>query len=166
MLDELISQLNEEAESLLHELNVTLPAEIEKAVAQGDLKENSEYSAALERQQFVQARLDYIARRLSEITEIDLETIPSDRVGFGSHVRVRDMEDGSDRLFVLAHGDFIDFDSSEISMASPIGKALLGSSEGDRVDVTTPGGSVRYEVVEIVTLHEVPAQDGSGNGPA
>lgn len=163
MLGELIDQLNSEAEELLHELNVTLPAEIEKAVAQGDLRENSEYSAALERQQFVQARLNYISRRLSELSEIDLDTIPTDRVGFGSRVHVKDVEDGSEELFVLAYGDFLDFDSAEISMESPIGKALLGNSEGDEVAVTTPGGRMRFEILQIETLHDITA-DGDGDG--
>ena len=64
MLTELLDKLNGEAEALFHELNVILPREIEKAVALGDLRENSEYSAALERQQLVRARLTYISRRL------------------------------------------------------------------------------------------------------
>lgn len=155
MLDELKEELNEEAEELLHELNVELPKEIEKAVAHGDLSENSEYDAARERQQFVQARLDYISRRLSELAEMDLDTIPEDRVGFGSRVTVRDLEDDSEEVFVLAMGDLMDLDSDEISMESPIGRALLGSQEGDEVTVVTPGGELRYEVEEIRTLHEI-----------
>ncbi|MCK5448391.1 MAG: transcription elongation factor GreA, partial [Gemmatimonadetes bacterium] len=76
MLDELLERLNGESEALLHELTVVLPNEIETAVAQGDLSENAEYTAALERQQFVRARLDHIARRLGEISDIDLEQVP------------------------------------------------------------------------------------------
>ena len=161
MLDELKEQLNDEAEELLHELNVELPEEIEKAVAQGDLRENSEYEAALERQRFVQARLDYIARRLSELSEMDLDTIPGDRIGFGSRVTVKDLDDGSTEEYVLAMGDLMDLDSGEISMESPIGRSLLGSQEGDRVEITTPGGLLRYEVIDVVTLHEI-LEDGEG----
>lgn len=154
MLDELLNKLNDEAEALLHELNVTLPAEIEKAVAQGDLRENSEYSAALERQQLVRAKLDHISRRLSEISDIDLETIPNDRVGFGSQVQVRDVDDDEVEEYTLAFGDMIDLESSEISMASPIGRALLGSVEGETVEVTLPAGVIRYEVLKFTTLHQ------------
>lgn len=161
MLDELKEQLNDEAEELLHELNVELPEEIEKAVAQGDLRENSEYEAALERQRFVQARLDYIARRLSELSEMDLDTIPGDRIGFGSRVTVKDLDDDSTEEYVLAMGDLMDLDSGEISMESPIGRSLLGSQEGDRVEITTPGGLLRYEVIDVVTLHEI-LEDGEG----
>lgn len=160
MLDELREQLSAEAEELLHELNVELPKEIEEAVDHGDLSENSEYEAARERQKFVQARLDYISRRLSELSELDLDTIPDDRVGFGSRVRVRDRDDDSEETYTLAMGDFIDFDAGEISMESPIGKALLGSREGDEVTVVTPRGELHYEVLEVTTMHEI--MDGSG----
>lgn len=160
MLEELREKLSEEAEELLHELNVELPKEIEEAVDHGDLSENSEYEAARDRQQFVQARLDYISRRLSELSELDLDTIPEDRVGFGSKVRVRDRDDGSEETYTLAMGDFIDFEAGEISMDSPIGKALLGSQEGDEVTAVTPGGELRYEVLEVTTMHEM--MDGGG----
>lgn len=155
MLEELREQLSDEAEELLHELNVELPREIEKAVGHGDLSENSEYEAARERQQFVQARLDYISRRLSELAELDLDTIPEDRVGFGSRVKVLDLDDESEEVYTLAMGDFIDFDSGEISMESPIGKALLGGREGDEVTVVTPRGELRYEILELTTLHDI-----------
>ncbi|MFQ5746665.1 MAG: GreA/GreB family elongation factor [Gemmatimonadota bacterium] len=159
MLDELKNRLNEEAEALLHELNVVLPAEIERAVALGDLRENSEYSAALERQQLVSARLTHISRRLSEISEIDLSLIPEDRVGFGSQVRILDLDGEEAEEFTLAFGDFIDLEGSEISMASPIGRALLGRERGEEVTVVLPGGRVRYRIERLVTLHDL-ARDG------
>ena len=154
MLEELKDMLNAEAEALLHELNVILPDEIEKAVAQGDLRENSEYSAALERQGMVRARLDHIARRLSEISEIDLDVIPHDRIGFGSKIVVRDLDDGEVEEYTLAFGDMIDLEKAEISMASPIGRALLGKTEGDVVEVALPGGRLRYEVESFMSLHD------------
>lgn len=155
MLDELLDRLNGESEALLHELNITLPREIEKAVAQGDLSENSEYTAALERQQFVRARLDHISRRLSELSGIDLETIPEDRIGFGSQVEVLDLDDESVEQYTLAFGDYLDFEKSEISLASPIGKALLGKAAGDEVDVPLPNGRIRYRILSFETLHDV-----------
>ena len=155
MLDELLNRLNGEAEALLHELNVTLPHEIEKAVAQGDLSENSEYTAALERQQFVRARLDHISRRMGEISDVDLDNIPSDRIGFGSRVEVLDLDDESVEKYTLAFGDYLDFEKAEISMASPIGKALLGKTDGDEVDIPLPNGRIRYRVLTFETLHQL-----------
>lgn len=161
VLDELKQKLGSEVEALIHELNVTLPREIETAVAQGDLRENSEYKAALERQQLVQARIGHISRRLSEINEIDIEMLPHDRIGFGSRVEVRDLEDDEVEEYTLAFGDMINLENSEISMASPIGKALLGKSAGDVLEISLPGGLCRYEVVSFQTLHEFGGAKGS-----
>ena len=154
MLDELRNKLETEVDALAHELNVVLPLEIEKAVAQGDLRENSEYTAALERQRFVQARIGYIARRLSKMADIKVEHVPTDRVGFGSHVTVKDASDGETARYVLTLGDNIDVDSDEISMESPLGKALVGREPGDTVTVLLPGGTVELEILELQTIHE------------
>ena len=95
MIDQLKATLGAESEKLQHELNVILPAEIRKAVEHGDLRENSEYKAALERQQFVQARLGQLRQRLSKLSSIDVSQIPSDRVGLGSEVVVEDEKSGA-----------------------------------------------------------------------
>lgn len=155
MIEELQRKLGEEAETLLHELNVILPREIEKAVAQGDLRENSEYTAALERQGFVRARLDYLARRMSQLSEIDIEHVPTDRVGFGSKVEVRDVADDEVERFTLTLGDNINLDNNDISMESPIGRALLGKRRGESVSVTLPGGAREFEVLDFETLHDL-----------
>ncbi|MFB6240016.1 MAG: GreA/GreB family elongation factor, partial [Gemmatimonadota bacterium] len=159
MLEDLIEKLNTEAEELQHELNNELPEEIEKAVAQGDISENSEFEAARDRQQLVQAKLRQIARRLSELKEIDEQEIPEDRVGYGSRVTVRDTDDGSEEEFKLAFGDDLDFESDEISMESPIGQALLGKQVGDEVSVRLPNGRVNYEIVDLTTLPQL-AEEG------
>ncbi|MDP2497068.1 MAG: GreA/GreB family elongation factor [Candidatus Palauibacterales bacterium] len=159
MLEDLIEKLNTEAEELQHELNNELPEEIEKAVAQGDISENSEFEAARDRQQLVQAKLQQIARRLSELKEIDEQEVPEDRVGFGSRVTVRDVDDGTEEEFKLAFGDDIDFENSEISMESPIGQALLGKEVGEEVSVRLPNGRVNYEIVDLMTLPQM-AEEG------
>lgn len=160
MLEDLIEKLNTEAEELQHELNNELPEEIEKAVAQGDISENSEFEAARDRQQLVQAKLQQIARRLSELKEIDEQEVPEDRVGFGSRVTVRDTDDGTEEEFKLAFGDDIDFENSEISMESPIGQALLGKEVGEEVSVRLPNGRVNYEIVDLMTLPQM-AEEGT-----
>lgn len=160
MIERIRTKLEEEADRLLHEFKVVLPAEIEKAAGNGDLRENAEYAAALERQRFVQARLDYISRRLSELSEIDLDHIPTDRVGFASRVTVRDTASGEEEVYVLAFGEEIDFDNSEISMRSPIGKSLLGKQPGDTVSVLLPSGQRELEIVDLVTVHDLARGDG------
>jgi transcription elongation factor GreA len=94
MLEELKAKMAREVEQLMHELNVTLPQEIRKAVEHGDLKENSEYKAALERQRFVQARLGSMTQRLTALANIDESKIPEGQVGLGSTVTVKDKKTG------------------------------------------------------------------------
>src|SRR5687767_1792093 len=101
MIEELKKKLGEEVEKLQHELNVTLPNEIRKAVELGDLRENSEYKAALERQQFVQARLGQLRQRLSKLSAVDMSQIPENQVGLGSTVVVEDQRSGQRETYRL-----------------------------------------------------------------
>src|SRR5471030_449343 len=105
MIEALKEKLGEEVEKLQFELNVTLPGEIRRAVEMGDLRENSEYKAALERQQFVQARLGQLRQRLSKLSSIDPAQIPADRVGLGSTVVVKDKKSGVRETYSLVFGD-------------------------------------------------------------
>src|SRR4029079_5237719 len=126
MIDQLKQKLGEEAERLQHELNVVLPQEIRKAVELGDLREKSEYKAALERQQFVQARLGHLRQRLSPLSQIDVAQIPTDRVGLGSRVTVKDGKSGALEGYRMVCGDAVEFEDGHVTMASPIGRALVG----------------------------------------
>ncbi|HEX2080666.1 MAG TPA: GreA/GreB family elongation factor [Longimicrobium sp.] len=155
MLDELKNKLGEEIERLTHELQVVLPQAIKKAVEHGDLRENSEYKSALERQQFVQARLNHLTRRAAELSKIDLSQIPADRVGFGSRVTVVDMRTREEETYTLAFGDFIDIDSGQISMASPVGQALMGKQQGEKVSLQLPRGERKLLIKEVQTLPQM-----------
>src|SRR5689334_21913686 len=105
MIEELKQKLGDEVEKLQHELNVTLPNEIRRAVEMGDLRENSEYKAALERQQLVRARLGQLRERLSKLSSIDVTQIPTDKVGLGSRVTVEDQATKRKENFELVFGD-------------------------------------------------------------
>lgn len=155
MLDRLKQRLSEEIERLTHELRVVLPQAIRKAVEHGDLRENAEYKSALERQQFVQARLSHLSRRLEELARIDLADIPVDRVGFGSRVTVRDVRTGQRETYTLVLGDYIDLEGGQISVASPLGKALLGKRPGDEVVLRLPRGERRLRIEELQTLPQM-----------
>lgn len=155
MLEEIKQKLEGEIERLMRELTVTLPKAIQKAVELGDLSENAEYKSAKERQQFVQARLNHLTQRMSEISKIDTSEIATDRVGFGSRVTLQDTENASQVTYSLVFGDFIDLDSDQISMASPIGNALLGKQLNDEVVVRLPRGDRTYRIVELTTLPEM-----------
>src|SRR3954465_2093705 len=130
ILEALKQKLGAEAGKLQHELNVTLPAEIREAVEHGALRENSEYKAALERQQFVQARLGQLRQRLSKLSSIDIAQIPTDKVGLGSEVIVEDEKTGTKETYNLVFGDSVEFQEGHVSMSSPIGLALVGKAVG------------------------------------
>ena len=152
MLEEIREKLEAEMGQLMHELNVVLPQRIEKAVELGDLRENAEYKTALERQQFVQARIGHLTHRLSDLSKIDVEEMPRDRVGFGSQVEIHDVAMDEVSNFTIVAGDFMDLDGRQVSMASPIGRGLLGARKGEEVTIELPVGERRFKVVDLVTL--------------
>jgi len=154
MLDEIRQKIDEEMGILDHELTRELPERIRKAVELGDLRENSEYKSALERQQFVQARMSHLSLRQSELSQIDLDNLPSDRVGFGSKVSVKDLDAKEVLDFTIVAGDFLDLDAGQISFASPIGSGLLGARIDEEVTVSLPIGERRYRIVKLKTLPE------------
>src|SRR5215207_9537080 len=154
MIEELKQKLGAEVEKLQHELNVTLPNEIRKAVELGDLRENSEYKAALERQQFVQARLGQLRQRLSKLSQIDLAQIPADKVGLGSRVVVEDEATKTVETYNLVFGDSVEFEEGHVSMASPIGRALVGKGVGDVALLKLPTMLRRLKITELTTIHQ------------
>jgi transcription elongation factor GreA len=159
MLEDLKQKLDDEIERLTHELQVTLPRAIQKAVEHGDLRENAEYKSALEQQQFVQARLNQLTKRRGELSNIDVSDIPTDRVGFGSRVTVLDLRSKARETYTLVFGDYIDVDTGQISMASPLGQTLLGKSVGEEVALRLPRGERRLRIEELTTLPEMVNQD-------
>lgn len=162
MLDDIRERIEDEIERLEHELNVVLPDRIAKAVELGDLRENSEYRSALDRQQFVQARIQHLSQRMSELSKIDVTTMPEDRVGFGSRVTVVDLELGEETTLTLVAGDFMDLDGGQVSLASPIGSGLMGARAEEEVTVHLPVGERRLFVKEVVTLPQQLGLAGEG----
>ncbi len=160
MIEALKQKLGAEVERLQYELNVTLPNEIRKAVELGDLRENSEYKAALERQQFVQARLGQLRQRLSKLSSIDPAQIPTDKVGLGSRVIVEDRKSKERETYYLVFGDAVEFEDGHVTMASPIGRALLNKAVGDEVMLRLPTMTRQLLVIELYTIHDEVASKG------
>ncbi len=158
MIEALKAKLGEEVGKLQHELNVTLPNEIRKAVELGDLRENSEYKAALERQQFVQARLGQLHERLSKLSSIDVTQIPADKVGLGSRVVVEDHSTKTVETYHLVFGDSVELEDGHVSMSSPIGRALVGKSLGDSTVLKLPSLTRRLKIIELRTIHDLPGE--------
>lgn len=148
----LLKKFEEEIAVLDKELKTALPKEIQRARELGDLRENAEYHAAKERQRLVEARISMLQRRVSDISLMNLDRIPHDRVGFGSIVHLKD-PGGATIVYQLVMPEDADVEQGLISTASPIGRALLNKEEGDEVVVTAPNGRRKFEVVKLVTIH-------------
>jgi transcription elongation factor GreA len=147
-------KLQDELDSLEEELRFKLPKEIQKAREFGDLRENAEYKAALERQSIVQARIMQVRQRLSEVQSIDLSKIPIDKVAYGSTVVLFDFEKEEKLTYRLVTSEESDPENGKISTVSPIGQALMGREEGDEIKVKTPTGMRNFEISRLTTIHE------------
>ncbi|MDQ3806101.1 MAG: transcription elongation factor GreA [Acidobacteriota bacterium] len=160
MTEGIKQKLQKELDELDTELRVHLPREIKRAKEFGDLRENAEYHAALARQQFVQARIQQLRQRLSEISSIDLAKIPRDRVAYGSTVLLLDAERDEEITYRLVTPEESDPNAGLISTTSPVGRSLMGREEGDEVKVVTPNGPRTFEIRRLTTLHD----EGQGGG--
>jgi transcription elongation factor GreA len=154
MTEHIKKKLQEEIKELEHELTHELPAEIKKAVAMGDLSENAEYHMAKQRQDFVNARLGQLKKRMAELALVNLSNIPRDRAAFGSTVLVYDNSKDEKIEYKLVTSEESDVSKGFISTTSPIGKALVGKQVGDMATVVTPNGKRELEVLKLATIHD------------
>ena len=159
-MKEIRDKLEIDLRALERELRIELPREIKTAVAMGDLRENSEYKAALERQAFVKARIGQLRERLTTLNSVNLSQVPHDRVGLGSRVTVLDLGTDEEVRYELVFPEMADLEKGLISTASPIGRGLLGLQPGDSVTVKIPSGSRELEVIELVTVHDRESEGG------
>jgi len=155
-------RLERELKQLERELRYELPREIKRATALGDLRENAEYHAALERQSYVRARVGQLRQRISQLSSLDLSQIPHDRVGLGSRVRLEDLDTGDEVTWEIVLADEGDPARGLLSIASPIGRALAGRRVGDEVTVRTPGGERSFEVTGLETIHQREDEEKDG----
>ena len=147
-------KLQEELDALEEELHFKLPKEIQKAREFGDLRENAEYKAAMERQSIVRTRIMQVRQRLGEVESIDLSKIPTDRVAYGSRVVLFDLEKEEKVKYRLVTSEESDPENGLISTVSPIGQALMGKEEGDEIRVKTPTGVRNFEISRLTTIHD------------
>jgi len=122
---------------------------IEEARSHGDLSENAEYAAAKDRQGFIEGRISELGYKLASLEIIHPHNLPKDRAVFGSRVRLENLETGQDVEYQLVGPDESDVNNGRISIASPLGKAILGRKPGDELVIDVPGGKRAYELVEI-----------------
>ena len=154
MTDQLKRKLQEEVDALEHELVHELPKEIKRAAALGDLSENAEYHMAKQRQEFVKARVRQLGKRLADLSMVNMNNIPHDKVGLGSRVKVFDTTKNEELEYKIVTSEESDFATGRISTTSPIGRALLNKKVGDEVIVDSPNGKRELEILSLITIHD------------
>jgi len=154
MFKQAIGRLEKELQALEREYRHELPKEIKRALAMGDLRENAEYHAALERQSYVKAKIGQLKKRLGEISMIRLDALPKDRVGLGSAVVLYDLNEEREIRYELVFAEDTDVPRGHISLTSPIGKGLAGRLEGEQVTIQVPSGVKRFEILSLQTVHQ------------
>ena len=147
-------RLEEEIQILEKELREELPRALKTATALGDLSENADYSAARERQDFVRVRLSQLKHRLAELSMVNFDKIPHDRISLGSSVDLLDVDKNEKISYKLVTSEDADVTRGLISTTSPIGRSLLNKREGDTVEVKIPAGTRIFEVLHFTTMHD------------
>ena len=147
-------KLQDEINALEHELVHELPKEIKKAAALGDLSENAEYHMAKQRQEYVKARVRQLGKRLADLSMVNMNNIPKDKVGLGSTVKVYDNTKDEEVEYNLVTSEESDVNAGKISTTSPIGRALLNKKVGDTAVVITPNGKRELEILKLTTIHD------------
>jgi len=123
---------------------------IAEARTHGDLSENAEYDAAKERQSFVEGRIKEIEAKLANCQVIDPKLVDAEgRCVFGATVDLEETKDGESVTYQIVGDDEADIKKGKISISSPIARAIIGKYAGDRVEVQTPGGVRKYEVLDV-----------------
>ncbi|MCF8112002.1 MAG: transcription elongation factor GreA [Desulfobacteraceae bacterium] len=144
-------------ESLKQELNQLRKIErpknikaIEEARAHGDLSENAEFNAAKERQSFLDARINELEYKLANAEVIDPDSLSKDRAVFGCTVVLENIDTGDEVTYQLVGPEESNIKEGRISVASPLGKAIVGKQLGEEIVINAPGGRRNYELIDIV----------------
>jgi len=151
---QIIQKLQEEIQALEYELNRELPMELKRARALGDLSENAEFIMAKQRQDYVGARLAQLKKRLAELSLVNLNNIPKDRIAFGSKVVLHDVDRDTEIAYQLVTSEEADVSKGLISTTSPIGRGLMGKKIGETVKIATPNGPREFEVRSLQTIYD------------
>jgi transcription elongation factor GreA len=144
-----LAKLETELKRLKFEERPKIVAEIKRSMELGDLSENAEYHAAKETQRYIEAKLADLEFKLARVEIVDTDAIPSDKVYLYARVLVKDLSDGEEIEYTITPAEEADLDNDIISVNSPVAKAMLGKTVGDKVDIKVPVGTITYEILRI-----------------
>ncbi|MFW5973101.1 MAG: transcription elongation factor GreA [Bacteroidota bacterium] len=149
LTEEGLAKLKDELQFMKTKERARIAQAIAEARAQGDLSENAEYDAAKEEQGHLEARIAKAEETVSNARIVDESQVDASKAYILSNVTVKNLKTGAEQTYTLVSAQEADLASGKISVASPIGKGLLGKSVGDVVEIKIPAGTVEMEVVEI-----------------
>ena len=138
---------------LREEYQVELPKRIAEARSHGDLRENSEYDAARERQAFVKARIAQLSHALKQYDDVSAANTDEKSIGYGSVVVVLELNSNTRSEYTIVHPIEVDPSEGKISLASPVGRALQNRTVGEEVVFTVPAGEKRLFIEKITSLN-------------
>lgn len=142
-------KLRKELEYLVKVRRKEIARQLEHARSFGDLSENAEYETAKQEQALNEARIVELTAQLANATIVDDMDIPSDKVYIGATVLLLDLDTNEQLTYTLVSETEADFLENKISVTSPVGKALLGKSENEEVQITVPAGILNYRILKI-----------------
>jgi transcription elongation factor GreA len=146
---ERLTAIEQELRDLKTNGRKSVAMKISDARGHGDLSENAEYDAAKEEQQHLELRISKLETTLSRAKIIQASDLPNDKIYILSRVRLKDLKNNQEHEYLLVSPEESDFDNNKISVTSPIGKALLGKKQGEKIEVKVPVGLLQYEILEV-----------------
>ena len=150
-----LAKLETDLRNLKQALLIDIPKEIASAASQGDLSENAEYEQALAKRDMYQSKVVSMEKRIAEVATLDITRLPKDRVAYGSRVTLLDLDTDEQVTYHLVLPEELGASKDQLSINSPIGLALVGMEKGAEVRVRIPAGTKRYEVMTLLTIHQL-----------
>ena len=144
-----LQSLKDELQELITVQRPAISAQIGEAIDKGDLSENAEYDAAKEAQGILEMKISKLENVIANARIMDDSNIDSSKVFILSNVKIKNVSNGMEIQYTLVAENEADLKAKKISVESPIGKGLLGKSVGDIAEIITPGGTMKFEIIEI-----------------
>jgi len=144
-----LQSLKDELQELITVQRPAISAQIGEAIDKGDLSENAEYDAAKEAQGILEMKISKLENVIANARIIDDSNIDASKVFILSNVKIKNVSNGMEIQYTLVAENEADLKAKKISVESPIGKGLLGKSVGDIAEIITPGGTMKFEIIEI-----------------
>jgi transcription elongation factor GreA len=146
---ERLTEIEQELKQLKTVGRADMAQKIAEARGYGDLSENAEYEAAKEAQGLMELRIAKLEETLSRARVIEGTDLPNDKIYILSRVKLKDLKTGETLEYQLVDQEEADFDKNKISVASPIGKGLIGRKQGEQVKIKVPAGFLEYKILEL-----------------